>query len=259
MTGRGEELVQVAGGVREGAGFHAEALHEGDVEVAEQRGVGGVAVDGKMAPVGEAAAGDEGGQVLVAVAAGVAHAGADEDDGGIEQGAILSVFFGAELLEEAREAGHVGAFELDEVAHHAGVVAVVREGVVAGREGLAVDGEDLAEAIETEGDNAGGFGFDGESHEVVEDLFGLHHEIGGDGVGFGELVVGLGDGFVDGLDLAGHAAFDGADGVEVFAEFGLVGGGEGGVEAFGVGEDFVEGAAAARRGGRRRGRGRPGT
>ena len=140
----------------------------------------------------------------------------------------------------------MGAFELDEVAHHAGVVAVVREGVVAGREGLAVDGEDLAEAIETEGDDAGGFGFDGESHEVVEDLFGLHHEIGGDGVGFGEVVVGLGDGFVDGLDLAGHAAFDGADGVEVFAEFGLVGGGEGGVEAFGVGENFVEGAAAAR-------------
>lgn len=143
-------MVEVASGVGEVFDFEAEALLEGEVEVAEERCVFLVAGDGEVLTVGESAAGDEGGEVLIGVSGGVAHAGADEDDGVVEEGFAGDGFLFAELLEKTGEAVDVGGFDGDEVADHVGVVSVVGEAVVAGAEGAAVERKDLAEAIEEE-------------------------------------------------------------------------------------------------------------
>ncbi len=198
-----------------------------------------------MAAVLESTACDEGGEVGIAVAAGVAHAGAEQDDGVIEEGAAFRVFLFLQLLQESGEAVDVGGLDGDEILDHLRIVAVMREAVIAGAEGLALKGEDLAESVKEECHHTGGVRFQCERHEVVEDGLGLDLEIGRDGVVVGQFVVRLGDGIVERLELAAHAFFDGAKGFKVLVELVAVALRQGFLQAQGVLENEVERAASA--------------
>ena len=83
----GEEIVETFGGVGECRGFDAEPAFDGDKQVSEEALVvgGRVAGEGEVASVFETAACDEGGEVVVGMAAGVAHAGAKHDNGVVEE------------------------------------------------------------------------------------------------------------------------------------------------------------------------------
>ena len=125
-------------------------------------------------------------------------------------------------MDEAREALHVFAVDLDKFRDFFWIVSVVGEGVVPVFEHFPVESEDLATAWENEGEHAGGVALEGECHEVEHDGFALDHEVWGDGIGGGEFVGDFGDGVVGAGELFADAGFYFAEGGEVLVQFGAV-------------------------------------
>ena len=194
----------------------------------------------------EAAAGDERGEIRVAVAAGVAHAGAEEHNRVVEQRLPLGRLLRLELFEKPGKAVDVGRFDRHEVADHDGIVAMVRQAVVARHELPAVEREDLPEPMEEHRDHAGLAAFQGERRQVIEDSFCLDLQVRRDRIVVGQFVRGRGGGLAKGGTLPLHPPLDRADRFEVFVELGPVAGREHPLEPVRIVEHHVERAFAAR-------------
>ena len=117
-----------------------------------------------MAPVLEASACEDDGEVGVGVGAGVAHAAAEDYGGIVQQGGAPDVLHGRKFFEEAIELGHQGRFDDVQLAELLGVLARVREVVVA-----AIDARDVRHrqgAADVQRDDARGVGLEGERGDV---------------------------------------------------------------------------------------------
>lgn len=178
---------------------------------------------------------------------GVSNAGAVEEHRVVEDGAVAvgGVF---QAVEVVGEEGDVEGVDLRHALDLGGVVAVGGEGVVGiGDAGLGGVSAVAGLAGELEGDDARDVALEGDANLKVEHELGVIGVGGGDAEGaveIGREVIGrdVGLGFL-------NTAFDFADGVEVFGDFGLVGGAEAAFEAGDVGGDEVEEAGAAAKGG----------
>ena len=193
-----------------------------------------------------AAAGDNRGEVRVVVDVGVADAGAVEEHRVIEERAF-AVGRGFQALQIVGEERDVEGVDFRHAGDFFGVIAVVGQRVMRiGDAGLGGVGAVAGLAGELEGDDARDVALEGEDLEVEHELrvIGVG---GGDAEGAvevgGEIVLGdVGLGFLD-------TAFDLADGVEVFADFGLIGGAEAAFEAGNIFGHPVEEARAFAEGG----------
>ncbi len=120
-------------GKRSGAGaelfgFDAHALEHGDEEVRERRRV--VLIERQVLAVTEAASGQEDGHVLDAVGGSVAQVAREEDHRAIQQ--ARAVLFGLlQLLEKLAQGFHLFDFERLKLRDLAGILAVVRQVVMA--------------------------------------------------------------------------------------------------------------------------------
>ena len=157
-------------------GFEAHSLEHADEEVGE--GVVAFGIEGEVAGVFEAAAGEEDGHVGGDVGGGVSEVGAVEDHGAAQEGVavFLDVFHGVEHVGEEFHVPFIDGLELLELFL---VFAVVGEVVVAISDFGVFDVEGGGvDAIEHEGDAAGRVAFEGEAGHVVHELcFG--HVLGG--------------------------------------------------------------------------------
>ena len=229
---------QRAGAGAELVSFDAQVLKHGNEEVRHWRVADGV--EGKMLTVFEAAAGEDEGEVLVAVGVGVAEAASIKHLRVIEQRAAG---FGdvAEGFEEIGEGLHLGFFDLLQFGNLVGFVAVMGEAVRFAFHAGHVWHD--AEGAERERDDARAVGLQGEADEV-EHEFGACDDLVGIGDVFGLRVVHFGLRTVFPLDVALEAVFEFAHALEVLIESGTVFGGAAFFESPGFVEDQVEHAAS---------------
>ncbi|MEK0446496.1 MAG: hypothetical protein RLZZ399_1817 [Verrucomicrobiota bacterium] len=176
------------------------------------------------------AAGHDRGKIFIRVAAGVAHAGAEHDECGVEERFAFGVAGGLEFFEEPCEAAHVFAVHLDEFLDFFGVISVVREGVIALAEHFAIHCKHLAAPRDRQRNHPGRIGLEGKGHQVVQDAFTLNHEVGCHRIGAGKHIVHRGNDFGNARELFADALFDFAYRREVFLQLVAVHGGHGFLE-----------------------------
>ncbi len=171
------------------------------------------------------------------VGVAVADGGAVDDHAVVEECAF-ALADGFEFFEEVGELGSVEVVDLGDEGFFLFVVAVVGEVVVAVGDADLRVGAITAVVGDDEGGDAGGVGLEGEGHEIKHefDVLFVVVIVGDDGGLFGG-----GDDDVE-FSVAVDAAFDVADGGEVFVDFAAIGGTEVGLEFFGVAHDEVEDA-----------------
>ncbi len=222
---------EAAGAVAEGVDLDSHALGEVDKEIAEGDFVDAFAGHFAKLAMLITATGKDDGEVGVFVGIGIANAAAEDDGGGVQEGAVAVLHLG-EAGDEFAELGDLVFFQGDEVGDDLGVVVVMGKAVV----GL-VDAEVLRQevAADFEGGDAGGVGLKGEGDQLIK-----HGQIF-DAVAVGRAIKrGLGLGLVGPALAEFEALFDVAHGGEVFVELGFVFAVDLTGEAVGFFEDGVE-------------------
>ena len=127
-----------------------------------------------MLAVLEAAAGEDHRHVGADVRIGVAEVRAVEDHGAIEQ-RVFAFVHGLEIADESGEQLHVPLVDDLELRYLALGFAVMREVVIAvGDRGAGDLEHGRADAVEQQGDGAGGIGFESQARDVVHHLHLLH-------------------------------------------------------------------------------------
>ena len=142
-------LIQVGCGSRELICLHAESVHQRQKEIPQQSPTGCVAINLMMLSVTKATTDEQCRQVRVVVRIGVAHATAKHHCGAVEQRSVVCILVCLQLIEEASQPIDVFRAHQVIVGDLRGIVAVVRETVVAGTPSLNTNEKTLAEPVKS--------------------------------------------------------------------------------------------------------------
>ena len=152
-------------GPGESIDFEAITLHQAEIKISQHARVGGLAVEGPMLAVGQATPNHKSRQVGVVVRIGVSHAAAQNDRGGIQKGPAIGVPVSLQLVQEKTEPFYMLSPDHIVLGYFLGLIAVMRQPMVARAEATPLDIENLTPSRDQKGQYAGRIGGESESHQ----------------------------------------------------------------------------------------------